>query len=93
MRELVMFWRMGGIKLLPYLDDFMAMKSGFWPCVRMARRMDRDFVLAGLRINVPKSRSRRNNADNLDFTWTSRKASSKSPPIDGRLSVSRQIHY
>ena len=54
MRELVMFWRRDGIKLLPYLDDFMFMKSGFWQCVRMARKVERDFVRAGLRINVPK---------------------------------------
>ena len=54
MRELVMFWRRDGIKLLPYLDDFMFMKSGFWQCVRMARKVEKDFVRAGLRINVPK---------------------------------------
>ncbi len=42
------------MKLLPYLDDFMAMKSAFWPCLRMARKIERDFVRAGLRINVPK---------------------------------------
>ena len=57
MRELVMFWRRDGIKLLPYPDDFMCMKSGFWLCVRMARRVERDFVRAGLRINVPKCHS------------------------------------
>jgi len=57
MRELVMFWRRDGINLLPYLDDFMFMKSGFWQCVRMARRMKRDFVCAGLWINVPKCHS------------------------------------
>ena len=57
MRELVMFWRRDGIKLLPYLDDFMFMKSGFWQCVRLARRMERDFVRAGLMINVPKCHS------------------------------------
>jgi len=57
MRELVMFWRRDGIKLLPYLDDFMFMKSGFWQCARMARRVERDFVRAGLRINVPKCHS------------------------------------
>jgi len=57
MRELVMFWRRDGINLLPYLDDFMSMKSGFWQCVRMAFRMERDFVRAGKRINVTKCHS------------------------------------
>jgi len=57
MRELVMFWRRDGIKLLPYLDDFMFTKSGFWQCVRMTRRVEKAFVRAGLRINVPKCHS------------------------------------
>ncbi len=42
--------------MLPYLDDLMFMKQGFWPCVRLARRVEGDFVRAGLRINVPKCR-------------------------------------
>jgi hypothetical protein len=54
MRELVMYWRRDGISVLPYLDDFMAMKQGFWACCRLARRLEGDFVRAGLRINVPK---------------------------------------
>jgi hypothetical protein len=54
MRELVMHWRRGGIKVLPYLDDFMFMKSGFWQCVRLACRVERDSVWTGLKINVPK---------------------------------------
>ncbi len=57
MRELVMFWRRDSIKLLPCLDDFMFMKSNFWQCVWMARRVERDFVRAGLRINVLKCHS------------------------------------
>ncbi len=40
--------------MLPYLDDFMLMKSGFLLCVRLARRVERVFVHAGLKINVPK---------------------------------------
>ena len=32
----------------------MAMKQGFWACVRLARRLESVFVQAGLRINVPK---------------------------------------
>ena len=54
MRELVIFWRRDGIKLLPHLDEFMFMRVKFGQCIRMARRMERDFVRAGLRINVPK---------------------------------------
>ena len=30
MRELVMFWRRESIKVLPYLDDLVFMKHGFW---------------------------------------------------------------
>jgi hypothetical protein len=56
MRELVMFWRREGINVLPYLDDFMFMKQGLYTFVRLARRVEEDFVLAGLRINVPKCR-------------------------------------
>ncbi len=53
MRELVMKWRREGIRLLPYLDDFMFVNQGFWQCVRL----ERDFILAGLKINVPKCHS------------------------------------
>jgi hypothetical protein len=35
----------------------MAMKHGFWPCVRLARKLEGDFVRAGLKINVPKCRT------------------------------------
>ncbi len=54
MRELVMFWRRDSIKVLPYLDDFLFMKHGFWQCARLARRVEGDFIRAGLKINVPK---------------------------------------
>ncbi len=43
--------------MLPYLDDFMFMERGFWQCVRLARGMERDFFLDGLKINVPKCHS------------------------------------
>ena len=43
-----------GIKLLPYSDDFMFMKRRFRQCARMTRRVEGDFVRAGLRINEPK---------------------------------------
>jgi hypothetical protein len=58
MRELVKFWRRDGVRVLPYLDDFMFMKHGFAACARLARRMEGDFIKAvGLRINVPKCRT------------------------------------
>jgi hypothetical protein len=57
MRKLVMFWRRDGVRVLPYLDYFMFLKQGFMPCARLARRMEGDFVKAGLRINVPKCRT------------------------------------
>ncbi len=54
MRELVMHWRRGGIRVLPFLVDFMFMMRGFWQCVRLARKVERDLVRAGLKINVSK---------------------------------------
>jgi hypothetical protein len=53
-REFVMYWRKGGIRLLPYFDDFLFMTKGFWQCVMLARKVEADLVRAGLRINVPK---------------------------------------
>ena len=55
-RELEMYWRRKVISVLPYLDDFIAMKHGFWAYARLARRLEGDFVRAGMRINVPKCR-------------------------------------
>ena len=40
MHALVMHWRRRGIRVLPYLDDFMFMERGFWKCVRVARRVE-----------------------------------------------------
>ena len=57
MRELVIFWKRDVIKLLPYLDDFMFMKRGFWQSVHIIRGVERDFVRARLRINPPKCHS------------------------------------
>ena len=52
---MVIHWRSrGGIRVLPYLDDFMFMKSGFRQCASLALRVERDFVRAGLEINAPK---------------------------------------
>ena len=39
------------------MDDFMFMANGFWQCARLARRMEGDFIRAGLKINVPKCHS------------------------------------
>ncbi len=49
-----MYWRKGGIRLLPYLDDFLFMAKGFWQCAKLAKKCEADFVRVGLRINVPK---------------------------------------
>jgi hypothetical protein len=57
MRKLVVKWRREDIRLLPYLDDFIFTIQGFWQCVWLARKVERDFILAGLKINVPKSHS------------------------------------
>jgi len=54
MRERVMHWRRRGIRVLPYQDDFTFMECGFWQCVRLARRVEKDLFLAGLKIYVPK---------------------------------------
>ncbi len=54
MRELVMLWRKEGIRVLPYLDEFIFMARGFWQCVRLVRKVEAYLVRAGLRINLPK---------------------------------------
>ena len=67
-----MHCRRGGIKVLPYLDDFMSMKSDFGQCVMLARRVERDSVRAWLNIIMPKccpvfSKQRRQLGFNLNF--------------------------
>ena len=52
--RVVMFWRRYSIKVLPYLNDFMFKKHGFWQCARLARLVEGDFIHTGLKINVPK---------------------------------------
>jgi len=54
MRELVMYWRRGGISVLPYLGYFFFSKKGSQTCLRLYRRVMQDFYDAGLIINVPK---------------------------------------
>ena len=52
MYELMMYLRRGGIRLLPYLDDFLFMAKGFCQCARVAKKVEADFIQAELRINV-----------------------------------------
>ncbi len=40
--------------MLPCLDDFVFMKSDFGQCVMPTQRVERDFVRAGLNIDMPK---------------------------------------
>jgi hypothetical protein len=47
MREFLMHWRRGGIRLLPYLDDFLFIAKGFWEYARLARKVEADFVRPG----------------------------------------------
>ena len=54
MRELVMFWRRSGIRVLPYLDDFLFLEQGEQACLQMSRRVESDFFAAGLQINKEK---------------------------------------
>jgi hypothetical protein len=62
----------GGIRVLPYLDDFMVMERGFSQCVRLARRVEKDLFLTGLKLNVPKchttpAQQRRHLGFDVDF--------------------------
>jgi len=45
MRELVMYWMRGGIRLPPYLDDFLFVAKGVWQCAMLvARKVEANFV-------------------------------------------------
>ena len=54
MREMIMYWRRGGIRVLPYLYDFCFSKKGKHACLILCLRVRKDFHDAGLIINVPK---------------------------------------
>ena len=54
MRELVMLWRRNGIRVLPYLDDFLFLEQGEQACLLLSKRVERDFSSAGLLINLDK---------------------------------------
>ena len=58
--------------MLLYLDDFLFVAKGFWQRSRLARKVEADFVRAGLRINVPKchtlpAQQRRHLGFDVDF--------------------------
>ena len=54
-RELVMFWRLRGINILPYLDDFLFLIMGYEAGCHLAKVVEEDLRLAGLAINQDKS--------------------------------------
>ena len=49
-----MYWRKGGISVLPYLDDFFVTKKGRHACLLLCRKVRKVFFDAGLIINEPK---------------------------------------
>ena len=55
MREIVMFWRRCGIRVLPYLNDLFFPKKGFVACRLVGIRIEGDFFKVDLQINFPKS--------------------------------------
>jgi hypothetical protein len=55
MRELVMYWRSCGIKVLPYLDDLFFPKKSFRACRLLGIRIEGECFKASLLINFPKS--------------------------------------
>ncbi len=55
MRQLVKHWRSLGIRLLPYLDDFLFMSPSFKETLELAARVLRDFIGAGFVVNLEKS--------------------------------------
>jgi len=54
MRDIVLYWRRGGLSVLPYLDDFPFTKRGKHACWLLIRRVSKDFFDAGLIINEAK---------------------------------------
>ena len=54
MRELVMYWRRSGIKVLPYLDDFLFAARSRDKAFVLRDRIEQDMFNAGLRINFEK---------------------------------------
>jgi hypothetical protein len=54
-REIVMFWRRCGIRVLPYLDDIFFPKRGVRACRLVGIRIEGDCFKVGLQINFPNS--------------------------------------
>ena len=54
MRDLAMYWRRRGIRVFPYPDDSTFIERGCWQVVRLARWVEKDIFLAGLKVNVSK---------------------------------------
>jgi len=52
-RELVIYWRKGGINVLPYLDDFFFSKKGRHAYLLLCRRVRKYLFDAGLIIHEP----------------------------------------
>ena len=55
MRQLVKHWRHQGIRLLPYLDDFLFMASSRWEARLLSQAILRDLFRAGFDVNFEKS--------------------------------------
>jgi len=54
MWEVVIYWRKGGINVLPYLDYFFFSKKGKHAYLLLCRSVGRDFFDAGIIINESK---------------------------------------
>ena len=48
-----MYWRKGGISVLPYLDDFLVIRKGRHACMLLCRKVGKELFDAGLIINDP----------------------------------------
>jgi hypothetical protein len=55
LRQLVKYWRGLGIRLLPYLDDFLFMSRSREGALQLSSRILRDFRNAGFVVNMEKS--------------------------------------
>ena len=55
MREIVMFWRRCGIRVIPYLDDLFFPKKVVLACRLVGIRIEGDCLKACLQINFLKS--------------------------------------
>jgi hypothetical protein len=58
MRQLVNHWRRSGVRVLPYLDDFLFMSSSYASALDLSARVQSDFRNCGLLVNMEKSVSK-----------------------------------